>query len=641
MQQQANGIMGAAPNTKGNSADASLGGMAKAVDTKVEAYRNNPQALEKRLAGNQQLLDLLALQKVKSEKESAANQLLLSEQQNPNTILEQREQEVLAMNKDEMAKQTAGILGQRQKQQQKNMQRTAKGAPQGAPIGAPEQPAMMAARGGLMPLPRPNMQRMAQGGIIGYDAGGLVTDELLAKIGITREEYDALPQAVKDGFVADAQKEANKSEQRAGMAEKLGQPAKNIEQMVEGVASIGAEAREKRRTDFADYKRAEALKTLGGQAPKAAIPAPDPKTTIPDPNAAAGVTGAAAGVTGAAAGVTSPPAVKKITPEPTLAEQARGIITQGKGDLDTNIAAARATTPVTDSMKASGLQAELEKRRDTTGIPAAQKAAMAASDKNLGRSAKRDEINALVEEERGYTKSQLDPEKLRKERLMANLIGGGQRGLLGVAMGGQQADAQAAKFENSQRGKVVKMIQDRQKNDIDVAKIGEANARNVYSTLHAKSDAAMNALVSANQADIEAADRRASEFIARYGQDIDNKFKALDAQYKDKILEATKLSDQGAQLNALLKIHSDMEIALNEALALDPLYREGMEIAQDIESGDDKNDLNTEDMASLLYYESIQDKAKSRSASRNKVMESIESIAGVKNDPKSGIYGGI
>ena len=627
MQQQANGIMGAAPNTRGNSADASLGGMAQAVDTKVEAYRNNPQALEKRLAGNQQLLDLLALQKVKSEKESAANQLLLSEQQNPNTILEQREQEVLAMNKDEMAKQTAGILGQRQKQQQKNMQRTAKGAPQGAPIGAPEQPAMMAARGGLMPLPRPNMQRMAQGGIIGYDAGGLVTDELLAKIGITREEYDALPQAVKDGFVADAQKEANKSEQRAGMAEKLGQPAKNIEQMVEGVASIGAEAREKRRTDFADYKRAEALKTLGGQAPKAAIPAPDPKTTIPDPNAAAGVTGVA-GVTGAA-GVTSPPAVKKITPEPTLAEQARGIITQGKGDLDTNIAAARATTPVTDSMKASGLQAELEKRLDTTGIPAAQKAAMAASDKNLGRSAKRDEINALVEEERGYTKSQLDPEKLRKERLMANLIGGGQRGLLGVAMGGQQADAQAAKFENSQRGKVVKMIQDRQKNDIDVAKIGEANARNVYSTLHAKSDAAMRAMVDVSQADLEAADRAAAEFIARYDQEINVKFKEIDAKYKDKILEAQNIADQGKRLATLLTLYTEIQKSISEGLAYDTRYSSGAETAAKIQADPNYKFDDPEEKDDLAYYEGILARSTETQKSFDIVQKAIKEISGI------------
>jgi hypothetical protein len=617
MQQQANGIMGAAPNTRGNSADASLGGMAQAVDTKVEAYRNNPQALEKRLAGNQQLLDLLALQKVKSEKESAANQLLLSEQQNPNTILEQREKEVLAMNKNEVAKQTAGILGQRQKQQQKNMQRTAKGAPQGAPMGAPEQPTMMAASGGLMPLPRPNMQRMAQGGIIGYDAGGLVTDELLAKIGITREQYDALPQAVKDGYVADAQKEANKSEQQAAMREKLARPGENIGQMVEGVASIGAEAREKRRTDYAAYERAQALKTLGGQAPEAAIPAPDPKTTIPDPNTTA-------------VAVTPPPVVAPpAAVEPTLAEQTRTAGTQGLPTLEENIATAKSSTRMTDSMKASGLQAELEKRLDTTGIPAAQKAAMAASDKNLGRVEKRDEINALVEEERGYTKSQLDPEKLRKERLMANLIGGGQRGLLGVAMGGQQADAQAAKFENSQRGKVVKMIQDRQKNDIDVAKIGEANARNVYSTLHAKSDAAMRAMVDVSQADLEAADRAAAEFIARYDQEINVKFKEIDAKYKDKILEAQNIADQGKRLATLLTLYTEIQKSISEGLAYDTRYSSGAETAAKIQADPNYKFDDPEEKDDLAYYEGILARSTETQKSFDIVQKAIKEISGI------------
>ena len=612
MQQQANGIMGAAPNTRGNSADASLGGMAQAVDTKVEAYRNNPQALEKRLAGNQQLLDLLALQKVKSEKESAANQLLLSEQQNPNTILEQREQEVLAMNKNEVAKQTAGILGQRQKQQQKNMQRTAKGAPQGAPMGAPEQPTMMAASGGLMPLPRPNMQRMAQGGIIGYDAGGLVTDELLAKIGITREQYDALPQAVKDGYVADAQKEANKSEQQAAMREKLARPGENIGQMF---SSMG-----------------KGLSTLASGATGSLPNAPsddDAKATIPDPNAAGAAGAAGAGAAGAGGASVVTPSVKKITPEPTLAEQARTAGTQGLATLEGNIAEAKNSTRMTDAMNTSGAMDELKKRADTTGIPAAQKAAMAASDKNLGRSAKRDEINALVEEERGYTKSQLDPEKLRKERLMANLIGGGQRGLLGVAMGGQQADAQAAKFENSQRGKVVKMIQDRQKNDIDVAKIGEANARNVYSTLHAKSDAAMRAMVDVSQADLEAADRAAAEFITRYGQEINAKFKEIDNKYKDKVLEAQNISDQGNRLATLLTLYTEIQESISEGLNLDPRYTNGAGVAAKIQADPSYEFDDEEEKRDHRYYESVLSRSTETQNSFDIVQKAIRKISGI------------
>ena len=103
------------------------GGINELVNQKADAYRGNPQALEKRYQQNQQLLDLLALQKVKSDKEAAARDMQLKMEQNPNTIAQQREQEVLAMTKDDMSKQVSGILGQRQKQQQKNMQRTAKG----------------------------------------------------------------------------------------------------------------------------------------------------------------------------------------------------------------------------------------------------------------------------------------------------------------------------------------------------------------------------------------------------------------------------------------------------------------------------------------------------------------------------------
>ena len=163
------------------------GGLNQLMNQKVAAYSNNPQALEKRYQQNQQLIDLLALQKIKTDKTAAANNIALQMQQNPSTIAQQREQEVLAMTKNEMTQQTAGILGQRQKQQQKNMQRAARGQ-----NVAPQDGAMMAARGGLMPLPRPTMQKMASGGILGYQTGAeVISDEDLKKLGMTREEYTA------------------------------------------------------------------------------------------------------------------------------------------------------------------------------------------------------------------------------------------------------------------------------------------------------------------------------------------------------------------------------------------------------------------------------------------------------------------
>ena len=48
------------------------GGIDSLVDRKADAYRSNPAALEKKYSQNKELMDLLAMQKLKSEKETAA-----------------------------------------------------------------------------------------------------------------------------------------------------------------------------------------------------------------------------------------------------------------------------------------------------------------------------------------------------------------------------------------------------------------------------------------------------------------------------------------------------------------------------------------------------------------------------------------
>ena len=140
-------------------------GLGEMVSRKKDAYQNNPQALQQRYQQSQELVDLLALQQLKSEKEAAARNMQMQMQQNPATIAQQREQEVLGMIKQEqgrklgdVAQRTAGTLGQINKKAQQNVQRTAK---QGLPaMGGPRKPAMMAG-----------------GGIVGYQGGGGVTDE--------------------------------------------------------------------------------------------------------------------------------------------------------------------------------------------------------------------------------------------------------------------------------------------------------------------------------------------------------------------------------------------------------------------------------------------------------------------------------
>lgn len=123
----------------------------------MDAYRGNPQALAQRYQQNQQLVDLLALQKLKSEKEAAARSLQL---QQPNagglpTVAQQREQEVMDMTRQEVAQQVGQAAQQQQEKQQAAMQQLMSGlarAPGAANAMSP--------------------QAMAAGGIVAFQSGG-------------------------------------------------------------------------------------------------------------------------------------------------------------------------------------------------------------------------------------------------------------------------------------------------------------------------------------------------------------------------------------------------------------------------------------------------------------------------------------
>tara|TARA_Y100001963_G_scaffold151646_1_gene234891 strand:- start:1522 stop:3522 length:2001 start_codon:yes stop_codon:yes gene_type:complete len=149
------------------------------IKRRVDAYRDNPAALEKNYQMNQELLDLLALQKIKSEKDAAARELQMSQQQNPQTIAQQRGEEAINRTKEDIAKQVGGIAAQQQQQQQQ------RGGP---PPGPPPGPQMA----GIANQPAPNMARMAGGGIVTFQAGKevSVTDNQLKRMGLTRDQWE-------------------------------------------------------------------------------------------------------------------------------------------------------------------------------------------------------------------------------------------------------------------------------------------------------------------------------------------------------------------------------------------------------------------------------------------------------------------
>lgn len=145
------------------------------INDKAQAFSNNPQALQQQYAVKQDLLDLLALQKIKSEKEAAARemQLQLAQQQAAQggiaPVKDKLEREVNDMTKKEMAQQIGGVAQQQEQRKQAGLQQlmqrmgqTGQAAPQ---------------MSGIAKAPAPNMANMAGGGIVAFKGGDLVSDE--------------------------------------------------------------------------------------------------------------------------------------------------------------------------------------------------------------------------------------------------------------------------------------------------------------------------------------------------------------------------------------------------------------------------------------------------------------------------------
>ena len=146
-------------------------GIDSQINERVDTYSSDPQKLMQRYTQSQSLLDLLALQKLKSEKEAAMRNMQTQMQPPMNTVRDQREQQVLDMTRNEVAQQA--MQGGQQLALNKQREMQARGLPAQA---------------------APNMQGMADGGIVGYQEGGFMGPpeaNMLQRMGQGLKNYGA------------------------------------------------------------------------------------------------------------------------------------------------------------------------------------------------------------------------------------------------------------------------------------------------------------------------------------------------------------------------------------------------------------------------------------------------------------------
>ena len=125
-----------------------------------------------------QLLELLAVQSAIQTKNAAKNNLIAAQQQNAQTVKDQKENELLEQSRQEMglpsqrdmAMGVLGALANKQRRASRNMQAMAKLDPRMLQA--------MAKQRGIATNPRPNMRQMAEGGVVGYSQGGDVQEPI-------------------------------------------------------------------------------------------------------------------------------------------------------------------------------------------------------------------------------------------------------------------------------------------------------------------------------------------------------------------------------------------------------------------------------------------------------------------------------
>jgi len=256
------------------------------VNARAAAYRGNPQALQQKYAASQQLIDLLALQKIKSMQEAAARemQMQMAQQQAANgesnmTVAQQREKEVMDMTKQELAQQRGELAQQQQVDQKEAMQKLMSGIANAPGAASAMEP-----------------QAMAAGGIVAFKEGDEVEDpERKRKEGESLSEFNnrILQLELQAKKAQTAKREAEREGERQRMLAERGGAAIPPSRLFDRAplpASVSPPAAPQQQGlgGLPNAQQAPRLPVSEAQAtmqagPQAAMPAPAPRPMAPHP----------------------------------------------------------------------------------------------------------------------------------------------------------------------------------------------------------------------------------------------------------------------------------------------------------------------------------------------------------------------
>ena len=511
------------------------------IAQRVDAYRGNPQALQQRYAANQELLDLLALQRLKSEKDDAMRKVQLEMEQDPQTIKQQKERQLLEMTKQDLTNQTAGIMQNAQKTQQKNMQKVAK-------KGAPSPQQMQQVQSGLGALAQRQQQqgqapmRMAAGGIVAFAEGGE----------ITQADIDAYR---RGGGQSRRNRVKMTDEQiRAILERNAGSVNTNNTEMVQTRRGL-----RRKPTGLAPVALGETIETAEFEEKDAEV-----ETDLLAPN-----TIVASEETPVVA-----EEVEEVVEEPPVAPE---------GGLAAMLKENTLTAPQIDK---TGINANQAGKGILSGAGigaqdpnAARTTARGDAAEFLGRDDKRNKMNEYLEQLKAMDVSQQDPKKLRDQEISAflrNTAGGGSFGQ--TMAGGSQgmADERSAQEKSSRDRLLSRLNIEKSAMDMDmnIAKSAQASGDSAYAQAMQNQRTIASVLSQTRGQEVQLAMKDAQlEFDANKGN-VQNILKGLELEYNDALRKGIADGDRAMRAGQILgKLQTDRATFFTEALANDITYR--------------------------------------------------------------------
>ena len=509
------------------------------IAQRVDAYRGNPQALQQRYAANQELLDLLALQRLKSEKDDAMRKVQLEMEQDPQTIKQQKERQLLEMTKQDLTNQTAGIMQNAQKTQQKNMQKVAK-------KGAPSPQQMQQVQSGLGALAQRQQQqgqapmRMAAGGIVAFAEGGEITQDDVAK-------YRAKYGRVQTMYMTDADVRETILKERTA---ETSVNANNTE-MVQT-----RRGRRRKPTGLAPVALGETIETAEFEEKDA-----EGETDLLAPNTIV-------------ASEETPVVAEEVVEEPPVAPE---------GGLAAMLKENTLTAPQIDK---TGINANQAGKGILSGAGigaqdpnAARTTARGDAAEFLGRDDKRNKMNEYLEQLKAMDVSQQDPKKLRDQEISAflrNTAGGGSFGQ--TMAGGSQgmADERSAQEKSSRDRLLSRLNIEKSAMDMDmnIAKSAQASGDSAYAQAMQNQRTIASVLSQTRGQEVQLAMKDAQlEFDANKGN-VQNILKGLELEYNDALRKGIADGDRAMRAGQILgKLQTDRATFFTEALANDITYR--------------------------------------------------------------------